>query len=81
MVIPSGQTVGLPIGVVPVSDWDRNSVLVGIRITHPNLESMGVPMTIQYSDTSFSSSPIGHGIEERVWEVSLNSTRVKTMKF
>ena len=74
VVIPSGQTVGLPIGVVPASNWDRNSVLVGIRITHPNLESIELPMTIQYSDTSFSSSPIGHGVEGRVWEVSLNST-------
>ena len=72
IVIPSGQTIGVPLGLVPPADWDKSSILLGLRVNHPDLDPIETAITVEYSKHSFASSPVGFGIEDRTWIVDIS---------
>ena len=72
IVIPSGQTIGVPLGLVPPADWDKSSILLGLRVNHPDLDPIEAAITVEYSKHAFASSPVGFGIEDRTWIVDIS---------
>ena len=53
-----GEIKGIPIHLIPSSDWDEVNIDLTIEITHSNLGAQQVEFTIQASDISFLSSPV-----------------------
>ena len=39
IVIPSGQTIGVPLGLIPPADWDKSSILLGLESKSPRFRS------------------------------------------
>ncbi len=80
IVIPSGQTIGVPLGIIPPADWDRSSLLLGLRVNHPDLDPIETAITVVYSKHAFASSPVGFGIEDRTWIVDISDESNQLIK-
>ena len=53
-----GEIKGLPINLIPATDWNGDSFDVTVQVLHPNLAAETVLLTVQSSNISFSSSPV-----------------------
>ena len=53
-----GEIKGLPINLIPPSDWNGDGFDVTVQVSHPNLAPETMTLTVQSSNISFSSSPV-----------------------
>ena len=53
-----GEIKGLPINLIPPSDWNGDGFDVTVQVSHPNLAPETVTLSVQSSNISFSSSPV-----------------------
>ncbi|MGB0786898.1 MAG: hypothetical protein ACPGR1_02715, partial [Candidatus Poseidoniaceae archaeon] len=53
-----GEIRGIPIHLIPSSDWDKSNVELTVEVTHSNLGTQMIDFTIQSSNISFLSSPV-----------------------
>lgn len=52
---------GMPFEVIPPSTWDKQTVNIDIRLTHPQLGLYQESITVEYSNISFATSPVLSG--------------------
>ena len=62
---------GIPFEIIPPSEWDKQSLTIDLRITHPELGIYLEPITVEYSNISFATSPVLSG--------SIGSTQAFTL--
>ena len=48
-----GEIRGIPIHLVPSSDWDKSNVELTVEVTHSNLGTQMIDFTIRSSNISF----------------------------
>ena len=53
-----GEIRGIPIHLIPASDWNESSIDLNVELTHTNLGTQQVEFTIKTSNISFLSSPV-----------------------
>jgi hypothetical protein len=52
---------GIPFEIIPPAEWDKQSLTIDLRITHPELGTYLEPITVEYSNISFATSPVLSG--------------------
>ena len=58
MILAPGEVAGIPMSLVPASDWNQQRMLLTINVNHPLLGAQSHSIEVEYSHVSFSSSPI-----------------------
>ena len=58
VILAPGEVAGIPMSLVPASDWNQQRMLLTININHPMLGVQSHSIEVEYSHVSFSSSPI-----------------------
>ena len=64
---------GIPLEIIPPSDWDQNSFDINIKVDHPDLGLYIGLITVKYSNISFSSSPVLSGSSGSTQAFTLHS--------
>lgn len=64
---------GIPFEIIPPSDWDQESFDINIIVDHPDLGLYIGLITVQYSNISFSSSPVLSGSSGSTQAFTLHS--------
>ena len=64
---------GIPLEIIPPSDWNQESFEINIRVNHPDLGLYIGSITVQYSNISFSSSPVLSGSSGSTQAFTLHS--------
>jgi hypothetical protein len=52
---------GIPFEIIPPAEWDKQSLTIDLRITHPELGTYLESITVEYSNISFATSPVLSG--------------------
>ena len=52
---------GIPFEIIPPTEWDKQSLTIDLRITHPELGTYLESITVEYSNISFATSPVLSG--------------------
>lgn len=72
MVIAPSQVLGIPLNLIPDSNWDGQSFIVSIEVNHPSLGVSTIQISVQNSSYSFASSPVVSGISYRNITIQFN---------
>ncbi len=72
---------GIPFEIIPPSDWNQESFDINIIVDHPDLGLYIGLITVQYSNISFSSSPVlsGSSGSTQAFTLHSNSTASTTV--
>ena len=62
MVLAPGEVQGLPMSIVPATDWDGTGRLVTVTVTHPRLDPVDLSIEVRKVDVAFASSPVAVGV-------------------
>ncbi|MEL0181967.1 MAG: hypothetical protein VW872_02775 [Candidatus Poseidoniales archaeon] len=58
VILAPGEVAGIPLSLVPASDWNQQRMLLTINVNHPLLGVQGHSIEVEHSRVSFSSTPI-----------------------
>ena len=58
LVLAPNQIRGVPLSLIPASDWDNQRFLVTIHVNHPILGVLSHDLEVESSAISFSQSPV-----------------------
>ena len=58
IAIVPGEIHGLPINLIPPTDWDKNPFTISVEVTHSTLGSEQVDFTVHSSAIAFAESPV-----------------------
>ncbi|MED5496951.1 MAG: hypothetical protein VX872_05225, partial [Candidatus Thermoplasmatota archaeon] len=75
-----GEIRGIPIHLIPSSDWDKSNVELTVEVTHSNLGTQLFEFTIQSSNISFLSSPVLWGRSNTNLDVEVHNTGVEEIQ-
>ena len=76
MQLVPGEVRGIPIHLIPSSDWDKSDIELTIEVTHSNLGTQLFDFTIQSSNVSFLSSPVLWGRSNTNLDVEVHNAGV-----
>ena len=71
MVLAPGSVAGVPISLLPSSDWDGSGLLVGMVLHHPSLDPVEIQLEVRSRSVAFASSPVLVGMQGGVVSVAL----------
>ena len=75
-----GEIRGIPIHLIPSSDWDKSDVELTVEVTHSNLGTQMIDFTIQSSNISFLSSPVLWGRSNTNLDVEVHNSGVEEIQ-
>ncbi len=58
IAIVPGEIHGLPIDLIPPTDWDKNPFTISVEVTHATLGSEQIDFTVHSSTIAFAESPV-----------------------
>ena len=58
VILAPGEVAGIPMNLVPASDWNKQRILLTINVNHPLLGVESHSIEVEYSAVSFTSSPV-----------------------
>ena len=58
VILAPGEVAGIPMNLVPASDWNKQRILLTINVNHPLLGVESHSIEVEYSHVSFTSSPV-----------------------
>ena len=58
VILAPGEVAGIPMNLIPATDWNQQRMLLTININHPLLGVQSHTIEVEYSHVSFSSSPV-----------------------
>lgn len=58
VILAPGEVAGIPMDLVPASDWNKQRILLTINVNHPLLGVESHSIEVEYSQVSFTSTPI-----------------------
>lgn len=73
MVIAPNQLIGIPMSLIPTSDWDGERFIASLEITHPILGLQLYDMEIERGMLAFASTPVSHAAYGTQVSIILNS--------
>ncbi len=77
MVLAPGEVQGLPISILPASDWDGTGRLITVSIDHPRLDPIDMTLEVRQASVAFATSPVVVGTVGGTASVDLtDGTRV-----
>ena len=77
MVLAPGEVQGLPISILPSSDWDGTGRLITVSIDHPRLDPIDMTLEVRQASVAFATSPVVVGTVGGTASVDLtDGTRV-----
>ena len=53
MILAPGEVAGIPMSLVPASDWNQQRMLLTINVNHPLLGAQSHSIEVEYSHVSF----------------------------
>lgn len=72
MVVAPSQVIGIPLTLIPESNWNGQTFVATIEVDHPSLGVSTIQLAIENSTYSFSSTPVVSGIAGRNISVQFN---------
>ena len=63
---------GIPFEIIPAAEWDKQSLTIDLKITHPELGIYLESITVEYSNISFASSPVLFGSDGSIQAFTLH---------
>ena len=75
-----GEIRGIPIHLIPSSDWDKSNVELTVEVTHSNLGTQMIDFTVQSSNISFLSSPVLWGRSNTNLDVEVHNSGVEEIQ-
>jgi hypothetical protein len=61
IVVAPGEVIGIPLQVQPASNWDGGNLQFDVKLTHPTLGEIILPLSINQSETVLVSNPVHTG--------------------
>ena len=72
MVVAPSQILGLPLSLIPDSNWDGQTFVVTIEVEHPSLGISTILIPVENSSYSFASTPVVSGISDKNISIDFN---------